>query len=136
MKKIIRLTESDLIRLVKRVIKEQETDKYSKFLGRKVKLVNKRSNMLTLNLTIKNIVPLNSNTVIVEFTEDIIPKNPNKSSFERVLKVDCNEDYLWLWWGCDEHSSYGCDDFNRWINNELVKEIQEILCPPNKSVPI
>ena len=134
MKKIIRLTESDLIHLVKRVIKEQETNKYSKFAGRKVKLVNKRSSMLIVNPTIKDITQINSNTVIVVFKEVIIPTSPNKTSFERVLKVDCNEEYLW--WGCDEHSSSNCDDFNRWINNELVREIQEILCPPNTNMSI
>lgn len=38
MKKVIRLTESDLIRLVKRVIKEQSNEKYSYEVGKTYKM--------------------------------------------------------------------------------------------------
>jgi hypothetical protein len=142
MKKIIRLTESDLIKIVKRVINEQNSDPFyevvKEFIGKEYEFTSKYKGPdgqtpTSIKGTVKVITKEQTGSdrfcVIVRFTENIVPFHPlSDDKRYDTLIMDCEHGYFWHGCSCEEVGDAKWKLKTEWYNDDLVRKIQQKVC--------
>lgn len=146
MKKVVRLTENDLVRLVKRVIKEQEEtepfyDSVSEFVGKEYEFTSKYKGLNgktpppikgKILYIVRELSGSDNYCYIIWFTEKIVPKDVNniedKDYYDNKLIMDCNHGYFWEGCSCNEVGDQKHKMETEWYNDELLINLRRKVC--------